>query len=63
MRDDMGLKFTDEELEKYPYVMPADVPELVAYAKSRRDQLNGFMPKRCNLRSTLLTQHRKPTRV
>ena len=46
MRDDMGLKFTDEELEKYPYVMPADVPELVAYAKSRRDQLSGFVPKR-----------------
>ena len=46
MRDDMGLKFTDEELEKYPYVMPADVPELVEYAKSRRDGLNGFVPKR-----------------
>ena len=29
MRDDMGLSFTDEELEKYPYVKPEDVPELV----------------------------------
>ena len=46
MRDDMGLKFSDEELENYPYVMPADVPELVEYAKSRRAQLNGFVPKR-----------------
>ena len=46
MRDDMGLRFSDEELENYPYVMPADVPELVEYAKSRRAQLNGFVPKR-----------------
>ena len=46
MRDDMGLKFSDEELENYPYVTPADVPELVEYAKSRRAQLNGFVPKR-----------------
>ena len=46
MRDDMGLKFTDEELENYPYVMPTDVPELVDYAKARREQLNGFVPKR-----------------
>ena len=46
MRDDMGLKFTDKELEKYPYVLPKDVPDLVAYAKSRREKLNGFVPKR-----------------
>ena len=46
MRNDMGLKFSDEELENYPYVMPSDVPELVEYAKSRRAQLNGFVPKR-----------------
>ena len=46
MRDDMGLSFTDEELEKYPYVKPEDVPELVEYVKSRRSELNGFVPDR-----------------
>ena len=46
MRDDMGLSFTDEELEKYPYVKPEDVPELVEYVKSRRSELKGFVPDR-----------------
>ena len=46
MRDDMSLSFTDEELEKYPYVKPEDVPELVEYVKSRRSELNGFVPDR-----------------
>jgi len=46
MRDDLNLSFTDKELEEYPYVMPEDVPELVAYAKQRRAAMDGFMPKR-----------------
>ena len=46
MRDDMGLSFSDEELEKYPYVKPEDVPDLVEYVKSRRGELNGFVPDR-----------------
>ena len=46
MRDDLGLDFSDKDLEKYPYVMPEDVPELVAYAKQRRVAMDGFMPKR-----------------
>ena len=46
MRDDLGLDFSDEDLEKYPYVMPEDVPELVAYAKQRRTAMDGFMPTR-----------------
>ena len=46
MRDDLGLAFTDEELESYPYVMPEDVPELVDYAKARRAALDGFCPER-----------------
>ena len=46
MRDDLGLEFSDEDLEKYPYVMPEDVPELVAYAKQRRAAMDGFMPTR-----------------
>ena len=44
MRDDLGLKFTDEELENYPYVMPEDVPEVVAYAKQRRAVMDGIVP-------------------
>ena len=46
MRDDIGLSFSDEDLENYPYVMPEDVPELVAYAKQRRGAMDGFMPSR-----------------
>ncbi|MBT5661439.1 MAG: pyruvate dehydrogenase (acetyl-transferring), homodimeric type [Euryarchaeota archaeon] len=46
MRDDLGLSFTDSDLESYPYVLPEDVPELVAYAKERREALDGFMPSR-----------------
>ena len=46
MRDDLGLSFSDKDLESYPYVMPEDVPELVAYAKERRTALDGFMPQR-----------------
>ena len=46
MRDDMGLSFSDEELEEYPYVKPEDVPELVEYVKSRRSELKGFVPDR-----------------
>ena len=46
MRDDLGLPFSDSDLESYPYVLPEDVPELVAYAKERRAALDGFMPSR-----------------
>ena len=46
MRTDLDLSFTDKDLEAYPYVMPEDVPELVAYAKERRGVLGGSMPKR-----------------
>ena len=46
MRTDLDLSFTDKDLEAYPYVMPEDVPELVAYAKERRGALGGSMPKR-----------------
>ena len=46
MRDDIGLSFSDKELEDYPYVRPEDVPELVAYAAQRREVLGGSMPKR-----------------
>ncbi len=46
MRDDMGLSFSDEELESYPFVHPKDIPELVEYAVSRRKHLGGFLPSR-----------------
>ncbi|HJM55426.1 MAG TPA: pyruvate dehydrogenase (acetyl-transferring), homodimeric type [Poseidonia sp.] len=46
MRDDLGLAFSDKDLESYPYVMPEDIPELVAYVKERRAALDGFMPSR-----------------
>lgn len=46
MRDDLGLSFSDSDLESYPYVLPEDVPELVTYAKERRAALDGFMPSR-----------------
>jgi pyruvate dehydrogenase E1 component len=46
MRDDLNLSFSDSDLDTYPYVKPSDVPELVAYAKQRREALGGPMPKR-----------------
>jgi pyruvate dehydrogenase E1 component len=46
MRDDLGLSFTDAELEKYPYILPEDVPDVVAYVKERRTALGGACPER-----------------
>ena len=46
MRDSMGLDFSDEDLESYPYIMPDSVPDVVAYMKARREALDGFMPSR-----------------
>ena len=46
IRDAMGLDFTDEELEKHPFIRPEDVPDVVQYAKSRRDSMGGPCPER-----------------
>lgn len=46
IRDAMGLDFTDEDLEKLPFIKPEDVPDVVAYAKSRRDSMHGPCPER-----------------
>lgn len=46
MCKDLGLPFTDAELKKYPYILPEDVPEVVAYAKERRIALGGPCPER-----------------
>ena len=46
IRDAMGLDFTDEDLEKLPFIYPNDVPDVVAYAKKRRVAMKGPMPER-----------------
>ena len=46
IRDAMGLEFTDEQLEKLPFIRPEDVPEVVAYAKNRRIAMGGPCPER-----------------
>ena len=53
MRDDLNLSFSDEQLEDYPLIDPKDVPELVAYAKSRRKALDGPVPERRSPKSSL----------
>ena len=35
MRDMIGLEFTNEELEYYPFVEPGMMPELEEYMKQR----------------------------
>ena len=46
IRDAMGLDFSDEDLEKLPFIRPNDVPDVVAYAKNRRAAMMGPMPER-----------------
>jgi len=46
IRDAMGLDFSDEDLEKLPFIHPNDVPDVVAYAKNRRAAMMGPMPER-----------------
>ena len=46
IRDAMGLDFSDEALEKLPFIQPSDVPDVVAYAKKRRAAMMGPMPER-----------------
>ena len=46
IRDAMGLDFSDEDLEKLPFIHPNDVPDVVAYAKKRRAAMMGPMPER-----------------
>jgi pyruvate dehydrogenase E1 component len=54
MRDDMNLSFSDEDLENYPFINPEDIPELVQYAKSRREVLHGYVPERRSPKSNLI---------
>ena len=46
MRDDLGLEFSDEDLESLPYVTPDMVPDLVEYSKERRVEMGGPCPER-----------------
>ncbi|MBJ84857.1 MAG: pyruvate dehydrogenase (acetyl-transferring), homodimeric type [Euryarchaeota archaeon] len=46
MRDEMDLSFTDEQLEKLPYLQPANFPEEIEYLLEKRTQLGGFVPER-----------------
>ncbi|MCH2641349.1 MAG: pyruvate dehydrogenase (acetyl-transferring), homodimeric type [Candidatus Thalassarchaeum sp.] len=46
MRDELGLTFTDTQLEKLPYLQPANYPEEVEYLLDRREKLGGFVPER-----------------
>ena len=45
MRDDLGLSFSDEELEEYPFIDPSTFLK-VAYIKARREAMGGFCPER-----------------
>ncbi|MDG1524455.1 MAG: pyruvate dehydrogenase (acetyl-transferring), homodimeric type, partial [Candidatus Thalassarchaeaceae archaeon] len=55
MRDDMGLAFGDEELEKLPYLQPGNFPDAVNYLLQQRQQLGGFLPERRNQKMGLST--------
>ena len=46
MRDDMGLPFGDEDLEKLPYLQPGNYPDEVEYLLHQREKLGGFLPER-----------------
>jgi len=53
MRDDLGLSFTDKELEDYPFIEPSSVPDVVDYVKGRRKEMGGFCPERRSPKSGL----------
>ncbi|MDP6324873.1 MAG: pyruvate dehydrogenase (acetyl-transferring), homodimeric type [Candidatus Thalassarchaeaceae archaeon] len=55
MRDDMGLTFGDDELEKLPYLQPENFPDAVNYLLHQRQQLGGFLPERRNQKMGLST--------
>tara|TARA_B000000532_G_scaffold188225_2_gene154243 strand:- start:4060 stop:6714 length:2655 start_codon:yes stop_codon:yes gene_type:complete len=46
MRNDIGLKFTDEELKSYPFVTPEMAFSEIEYLKSQREKYNGNVPER-----------------
>ena len=46
LRDILGMPFTDEQLETYPFHNPGPDSDEVQYMNERRATLGGFLPKR-----------------
>ncbi|MEE3082856.1 MAG: pyruvate dehydrogenase (acetyl-transferring), homodimeric type [Candidatus Thermoplasmatota archaeon] len=58
MRDNMNLEFSDDDLEKMPYLQPNDFPDEVSYLLEQRKELGGFLPERRNEKINLtLPEH------
>ena len=56
MRDMIGLEFTNEELESYPFVEPGMMPEIEEYMKQRREKLGGPIPERVDSQKEIIVQ-------
>ena len=56
MRDMIGLEFTNEELESYPFVEPGMIPEIEEYMKLRREKLGGPIPERVDSEKEIIVQ-------
>ena len=56
MRDMIGLEFTNEELEYYPFVEPGMMPEIEEYMKQRREKLGGPIPERVASQKEIIVQ-------
>ena len=56
MRDMIGLEFTNEELEYYPFVEPGMMPEIEEYMKLRREKLGGPIPERVDSQKEIIVQ-------
>ncbi|MEC7462911.1 MAG: pyruvate dehydrogenase (acetyl-transferring), homodimeric type, partial [Candidatus Thermoplasmatota archaeon] len=56
MRDMIGLEFTNDELESYPFVEPGMMPEIEEYMKQRREKLGGPIPERIDSQKEIIVQ-------
>ncbi len=55
MRDRFGIDLTDEQVENYEYLKPADDSPEMKYMMERRKSLGGFLPQRKNFAEPLKT--------
>ena len=46
MRDDIGLQFTDEELNSYPFITPDMAVSEIDYLQEQRKKYDGYVPER-----------------
>ena len=46
MRDDIGLQFTDEELNSYPFITPDMAISEIDYLQEQRKKYDGYVPER-----------------